>query len=74
MFVASLFAQETSTIPEAGGGAILLWVFLAAGIIGLYVLITRTRKRSYRDYMSRAEREAEMKANDPDMNQTEEET
>jgi hypothetical protein len=72
MFVASLLAQETSTIPEAGGGAILLWVILAAGIVGLYVLITRTRKRSYRDYMSRAEREAEMKANDPDMKQTEE--
>lgn len=70
MFVASLLAQETSTIPEAGGGAILLWVVLAAGIVGLYVLITRTRKRSYRDYMSRAEREAEMKANDPDMKQT----
>ena len=72
MFVASLLAQETSTIPEAGGGAILLWVVLAAGIVGLYVLITRTRKRSYRDYMSRAEREAEMKANDPDMKQPEE--
>jgi hypothetical protein len=72
MFVASLLAQETSTIPEAGGGAILLWVILAAGIVGLYVLITRTRKRSYQDYMSRAEREAEMKANDPDMKQPEE--
>ena len=72
MFVASLLAQEASTIPEAGGGAILLWVILAAGIVGLYVLITRTRKRSYQDYMSRAEREAEMKANDPDMKQPEE--
>ncbi|GMQ92674.1 MAG: hypothetical protein BMS9Abin12_0151 [Acidimicrobiia bacterium] len=69
MFAASLLAQETSTIPEAGGGAIIVWVSLAIGIIGLYVVISRTRKRSYRSYMSRGEREAEMKANDPDMKQ-----
>ncbi len=64
---ASLLAQETSTIPEAGGGAILVWLLLALGIVGLYVLISRTRKRSYKDYVSRADREAELKANDPDM-------
>jgi heme exporter protein D len=71
MFAASFpiafVAQETSTIPEAGSGAILVWLALGAGIIGLYILINRSRKRSYRDYMSRAEREAEMRANDPDM-------
>lgn len=67
MFVASLLAQETSTIPEAGGGAIFVWLLLGAGIVGLYVVINRTRKRSYREYMSRAQREQEMKANDPDM-------
>lgn len=69
MFAASLLAQETSTIPEAGGGAIIVWVVLAFGIIGLYVVISRTRKRSYRRYMSRDERDAELKANDPDMKQ-----
>jgi len=69
MFAASLLAQETSTIPEAGGGAIIVWVVLASGIIGLYVVISRTRKRSYRRYMSRDERDAELKANDPDMKQ-----
>ncbi len=67
MFVASVLAQETSTIPDAGGGAIFVWLLLGAGIIGLYVVINRTRKRSYRDYMSRAQREEELKANDPDM-------
>lgn len=67
MFVASLLAQETSTIPEAGGGAIFVWLLLGAGIVGLYVVINRTRKRSYREYMSRAQREQEMKSNDPDM-------
>jgi hypothetical protein len=67
MFVASLLAQETSTIPDAGDGAILIWLLLGAGIIGLYVVINRTRRRSYREYMSRAERDEELKANDPDM-------
>jgi len=69
MFVASMLAQETSTIPEAGGGAIFVWLLLGAGIIGLYVVISRTRKRSYREYMSRAQREEALKANDPDMRQ-----
>ncbi len=69
MFEASLLAQETSTIPQAGGGAIIVWLILAAGIVGLYVLITRSRRRSYSEYMSQADREAEMKANDPDMRQ-----
>lgn len=69
MFVASVLAQETSTIPDAGGGAILVWLLIAAGIVALYVVISRTRKRSYRDYMSRADREEELKRNDPDMRQ-----
>jgi heme exporter protein D len=67
VLTASLLAQETSTIPEAGGGAILVWLLLAMGIIGLYVVITRTTRRSYKDFLSRPEREAELKANDPDM-------
>jgi heme exporter protein D len=70
MYAASFLAQETSTIPETGSGAILVWLLLALGMIGLYVVITRTAKRSYKDYMSRADREAELKANDPDMKAT----
>ncbi|RLE12715.1 MAG: hypothetical protein DRJ28_08605 [Actinobacteria bacterium] len=53
MLTASLLAQETSTIPDAGGGAILVWLLLALGIVGLYVVITRTTRRSYRAYLSR---------------------
>lgn len=68
MSVTSLLAQEMSTIiPEEGGGAVVMWVILAAGIVGLYVVISRTRKRSYRTYMTRSEREAAIKANDPDL-------
>lgn len=67
MFEASLLAQETSTIPEAGGGATAVLWMLGLGIAGLYLIIARSRKRSYREYMSQADRDAEMKANDPDM-------
>ena len=70
MLTASLLAQETSTFPDAGGGAILVWLLLALGIVCLYVVITRTTKRSYRAHLSRPEREAEMKARDPDMKKT----
>lgn len=72
MIVASLLAQESSTIPEAGSGAILVWLLLGAGIVALYVVITRTRRRSERDYLSRADREAKLKANDPDLKHPEE--
>lgn len=69
MLAAPFLAQSGFSLPSAGGGEIIVWLLLAAGIVGLYLVINRTRKRSYRDYMSRAEREAEMKANDPDMKQ-----
>jgi len=69
MFVASLLAQESSTIPEPGCGAILVWILLGTGIAALYVVITRTRRRSERDYLSRADRDADLKANDPDLKQ-----
>lgn len=67
MLAAPLLAQSGFTLPEAGGGEIVVWVLLAAGIVGLFLIINRTRKRSYQSYMDRAKREAEMKANDPDM-------
>ena len=68
MFAASVLAQEASTTSGSSNGTILLWI-LGAGIVGLYILINRTRKRSYREYMSRAQREEDLKANDPDMRQ-----
>ncbi len=70
MLAAQVLAQSTElNLPEAGGGEIVVWVILAAVIVGLYIIITRTRKRSYRNYMDRARREQEAKANDPDMKQ-----
>ncbi|GMQ97984.1 MAG: hypothetical protein BMS9Abin17_0488 [Acidimicrobiia bacterium] len=63
----AIATESGFNLPSTGGGEALLWLLLAGGIIGLYLIISRTRKRSYRDYMSRADREAELKSNDPDM-------
>jgi heme exporter protein D len=71
MLAAPVLAQTEFSLPDAGGGEIIVWLILAAGIVGLFLLINRTRKRSFKDYMSRAEREARMKADDPDMKQEE---
>ncbi len=66
------FATESGfNLPDTGGGETLLWLLLAAGIVGLYFIVSRTRKRSYRRYMSRADREAELRSNDPDMKKEE---
>jgi len=69
MLATPVLAQSGFSLPEAGGGEIVVWLILAAGIVGLFLIINRTRKRSYRSYMDRAQREADLKANDPDMKQ-----
>ncbi len=74
MLHAAIVAQTEIDLPTAAGdeiGAWIIWLLLGAGIVGLFLLINRTRKRSYRHYMSHTERESEMKANDPDMKQPE---
>jgi hypothetical protein len=70
MLRVAILAQAEVDLPTAVGdefGAWLVWLLLGAGIVGLFLIINRTRKRSYRHYMDKAEREAEMKTNDPDM-------
>lgn len=67
MVDASVLAQENSVIPEAGGGAIIVWVLLALVIVGLYLVIRRSQRRSYEDFITRDQREREFRANDPDM-------
>jgi len=69
MLAAPVLAQAELNLPEGGGGEIIVWLILAAGIVGLFLVINRTRKRSFNEYMSRAEREAKLKADDPDMKQ-----
>lgn len=67
MVAAAVLAQENSVIPEAGGGAIIVWVLLALVIVGLYLVIRRSQRRSYEDFITRDQREREFRANDPDM-------
>ncbi len=72
MLHVAILAQTEVNLPSAGGGEIFIWLLLGGGIVGLFLIINRTRKRSYRHYMDRARREAELKANDPDMRPPEE--
>ena len=61
-----IVAQEAGfTLPA--GEEIIAWVIGAAVIIGLWVVISRTRKKSYREYWERRRAEEERRRNDPDM-------
>lgn len=72
MLHVAILAQTELNLPTSGGEEIIAWLLLAGGIVGLFLIINRTRKRSYRHYMDRAQREAELKASDPDMKPPEE--
>jgi hypothetical protein len=41
MFAAPLLAQSGFDLPQAGGGEIVVWLLLAAGIVGLFLIINR---------------------------------
>lgn len=62
----SVIAQNEVNLPDGGAEAVV-WVVIAAVIVGLYLIIRRTRLTSRDEYMDQAEREAEMRKNDPDM-------
>ena len=62
----SVFAQTDSPLPSGGADAIM-WVLVATLIVGLYLIIRRTRIKSRKHYLNRAQRETEMRKNDPDM-------
>jgi hypothetical protein len=66
MWLAAIVAQ-VADLPEAGGGGWFYWLIGAGVILGLWFLIARTRRKSYRAYWERKRREEEMRANDPDM-------
>ena len=62
----SVFAQTDSSLPSGVAEAIM-WVLVATLIVGLYLIIRRTRIKSRKHYLDRAQRETEMRKNDPDM-------
>lgn len=61
-----LFAQTGSPLPSGGAEAVI-WVLVAAVIVGLYLVVRHTRIKSRRHYLDRVRREEEMRRNDPDM-------
>jgi hypothetical protein len=67
MSFARVLAQNGADLPEAGGGGIVFWVIGAAVILGLWFVISRTRKRSYNEYWERRRREEQQRLSDPDM-------
>lgn len=59
-------AHSEANLPDGTAEAVV-WIAIAAVIVGLYLIIRRTRLKSRDDYLNQAEREAEMRENDPDM-------
>ena len=64
--MSAVYLQTGSSLPSGGAEAVV-WVLVAALIVGLYLVIRRTRIRSRKHYLDRAERETEMRRSDPDM-------
>ncbi len=60
------FARTGFSLPS-GGADTVIWVLVAALIVGLYLIIRRTRIKSRNHYLDRADREADMRRDDPDM-------
>jgi hypothetical protein len=64
--MSGLHLQTRSPLPSGGAEAVV-WVLVAALIVGLYLVIRRTRIKSRKHYLDRADRETEMRRSDPDM-------
>ncbi len=62
----ALFAQTGGSLPSGGAEAVV-WVLVAALIVGLYLIIRRTRIKSRKHYLDRAYGETEIRRSDPDM-------
>lgn len=59
-------AQTGFSLPDSGAEAVV-WVLVAALIVGLYLIIRRTRIKSREHYLNRAKREDQIRRDDPDM-------
>lgn len=69
MLCTAIFAQESNEGICAGGswGCWAVIVVVGVLLLGVYLLISRTRRRSEQDYWKRRQWEQELRANDPDM-------
>jgi len=63
----ALVATEPQGGLPGGGAETVIWVVLGAVLVGLYLLIRRTRRRSERAFMDARRREDQLRANDPDL-------
>lgn len=58
------------TLPD-DPGAQIVWGVILAALVGAYFLTARSRRRAAEHYLDARRREAEMRANDPDMKKDE---
>lgn len=58
--------SSDGVVPEDGASRVV-FVIIGIVILGLYVLISRTKRRSASHYLSRRRREQELRNADPDM-------
>jgi predicted LPLAT superfamily acyltransferase len=61
-----VFAQAESSL-STGFAQVAVWLVVAAVIVGLYLVIRRTRRKAQRQFLDRTRREEEMRRNDPDI-------
>lgn len=65
-----LAQTDADVLPEEAGGR-LVFVLVGVGIVGLYLLLRRTRRRTEAAYWERRRREQEQRDADPDMRRNE---
>lgn len=65
MTFAPILAQGFQ-FPESGAEWVI-WIVIAAVIVGLWLVIRSTRQKAYRDYWERQRRAKDQRLNDPDM-------
>lgn len=63
------FAQTGFSLPS-GVADTVIWLLVGVLIVGLYLIIRRTRIKSRRHYLDRVKREEDVRRNDPDMKDT----
>lgn len=69
MLCTAIFAQESTGgfCTDGDWGCWATIVVIGVLLFGVYLLISRTRRRSERDYWKRRQWEQDLRANDPDM-------
>ena len=67
----TLLTESVEISWPQGTGAQILWTIILAVIVGVYIIVSRTRRRAKEDYIASKRHEAELRANDPDMRKDE---